>query len=129
MTDQSSPDQITIVYDGDCPFCGAYVRMSRLRASAGQVRLVDARGDDPAVGRARAAGLDLNRGMVVELEGRLYHGDGAMVLLSALSTPRGLFNRLMRAAFRSPRRAAVLYPVLVAGRNLTLRLLGRRPIR
>ena len=117
-----------IVYDGECPFCAAYVRMTRLRASAGPVRLVDARSGAPEVAEARAAGLDLDRGMVVKLDGRLYHGDGAMTALALLTTPSGAFNRLMRALFRRPALARVLYPPMVAGRNLTLRLLGRRPI-
>ena len=117
-----------IVFDGDCPFCAAYVRMTRLRASAGPVRLVDAREGGPEVEEARAAGLDLDRGMVVKLDGRLYHGDAAMTALALLTTQSGAFNRLMRALFRRPALARVLYPPMVAGRNLTLRLLGRRRI-
>lgn len=117
-----------IIYDGECPFCAAYVRMTRLRDSAGPVRLIDARSDAPEVGEARAAGLDLDRGMVVKLDGRLYHGDAAMTALALLTTPSGGFNRLMRSLFRRPTLARVLYPPMVAGRNMTLRLLGRRPI-
>ncbi|MFM2355020.1 MAG: hypothetical protein RLZZ528_756 [Pseudomonadota bacterium] len=119
---------IDIVYDGECPFCSAYVRMTRLRDGLGQVRLIDARGDDPLAVALRASGIDLDRGMVVRLDGQVHHGDAAMVLLSALSTGSGAFNALMRQLFRSPARARLLYPVLVTGRNLTLRLLGRRKI-
>ncbi len=121
-------DGITILYDGECPFCSAYIRLTRLRASVGPVRLVNARSDDPLVAEARIAGLDLNRGMVVKLDGQLHHGDAAMVLLATLSTGSGVVNSLMRWAFRTPNRARLLYPLLVTGRNLTLRLLGRRPI-
>ena len=129
MTQHSSPATgPVIVYDGECPFCAAYVRMTRLRASAGPVRLVDARSDAPEVAEAREAGLDLDRGMVVKLDGRLYHGDAAMTALALLTTPSGAFNRAMRALFRRPALARVLYPPMVAGRRLTLRLLGRRPI-
>jgi predicted DCC family thiol-disulfide oxidoreductase YuxK len=117
-----------VIYDGECPFCAAYVRMTRLRESAGPVRLVDARSGAPEVAEARAAGLDLDRGMVVKLDGRLYHGDAAMTALALLTTPSGAFNRLMRTLFRRPALARVLYPPMVAGRKLTLRLLGRRPI-
>jgi hypothetical protein len=34
----------------------------------------------------------------------------------------------MRGAFRRPALSRVIYPPLVAGRNLTLRLLGRRKL-
>lgn len=119
---------VTIVYDGECPFCSAYVRMLRLREAAGPVRLVDARSDDPAVAEMTAAGFDLDRGMAAKIGGALYYGDECMHALSLLTTPSGLFNRAMRAAFSRPRLARALYPPLVAGRNLTLRLLGRRKI-
>lgn len=119
---------LTVVYDGECPFCVAYVRMTRLRAAAGRVELVNARTPHPVVDEARAAGLDLDVGMVVKAGGQLYHGDAAMTLLAGLTTPSGLFNRVTAWAFRNPARARLIYPPMVAGRNLTLRILGRRKL-
>jgi predicted DCC family thiol-disulfide oxidoreductase YuxK len=118
-----------IVYDGECPFCAAYVRMVRLRTAVGPVTMVDARtGSHPVMAKISAAGLDLDAGMVVALHGQLYHGDAALTVLASLTTPSGLFNRLSGWLFRSPARARVIYPPMVAGRNLTLRLLGRRKL-
>jgi len=132
MTDVPEPPDLTpdltIIYDGDCPFCAAYVRMTRLRTAAGRVALVNARDGGPVVDEARVEGLDLDAGMVVEAGGRLYHGDAAMTLLAGLTTPSGAFNRVTAWAFRSPSRARLIYPPLVAGRNLTLRILGRRKL-
>ena len=103
--------------------------MTRLCDSAGPVTMVDARtADHPVMGEIRAAGLDIDRGMVVKLDGQLHHGDAAMTALALMTTPSGGFNRMMRALFRRPGLARVIYPPMVAGRNLTLRLLGRRPI-
>jgi predicted DCC family thiol-disulfide oxidoreductase YuxK len=119
---------LVIVYDGQCPFCSAYVRLLRLRESAGPVRLVDARGDDPAVRTVRALGVDLDAGMVVTYAGATYHGDRAMHLLALLSTRSGLLNRTLGRLFRSDRAARVFYPMLAAGRSATLRLLGRTRI-
>ena len=60
---------------------------------------------------------------------RSFFGDGAVHLLATLSSEKGgLFDRMQRAAFANPRRAARLYPVLAAGRRLFLRLVGRKPI-
>jgi predicted DCC family thiol-disulfide oxidoreductase YuxK len=132
MTDVPEPPDLTpdltIIYDGDCPFCAAYVRMTRLRAAAGRVALVNARDGGPVVDEARVEGLDLDAGMVVKAGGRLYHGDAAMTLLAGLTTPSGAFNRVTAWAFRSPSRARLIYPPMVAGRNLTLRILGRRKL-
>ncbi|MEE4121112.1 MAG: DUF393 domain-containing protein [Paracoccaceae bacterium] len=121
-------DTLTIIYDGECPFCSSYVRMARLREAVGRVDLVDARSEDPRVAEAQGAGLDLDDGMVVVWRGERHHGAEAMHLIAVLSGAGGLGNRLQRRLFRSPRLAAALYPPLVRGRRLWLRLAGRRPI-
>lgn len=117
-------DALEIYYDGECPFCSAYVRMLNLRRAVGRVELIDARSGDPKVARLLRAGLDLDEGMAVRHGGRLFHGADAVQLLSALSD-RGV----MQVLLRSPRRAAILYPALRAGRRLTLRLMNRRGLR
>ncbi|WP_299204418.1 DCC1-like thiol-disulfide oxidoreductase family protein [uncultured Tateyamaria sp.] len=122
------PDQIRIIYDGDCPFCSAYVKLVRLREVVGTIELIDARSDHEVIDRINAAGLDLDRGMVVEMGGQLQHGDAAMTTLAMMTTQSGVFNRIMRLMFSRPAIARILYPPLVAGRALTLRLLGRRKI-
>ncbi|WP_299554757.1 DCC1-like thiol-disulfide oxidoreductase family protein [uncultured Tateyamaria sp.] len=122
------PDPVRIVYDGDCPFCSAYIRMVRLRDTVGDVELVDARSDHEVIDRISTAGLDLDQGMVVEMSGQLHCGDAAMTSLAMMTTQSGAFNRIMRLMFSRPAIARLVYPPLVAGRALTLRLLGRRKI-
>lgn len=108
--------RLRVVYDGDCPFCARYVALMRLREGH-EVRLVDAR-REPEV--AAAYGLDLNAGMIVDLDGAVHHGAAAVALLSRLSRRPG--------PLASDRLARVVYPLMRAGRALALRLLGRRPI-
>jgi len=129
MAAQSEQPEVLIVYDGQCPFCSRYVKLVRLRESLGQVRLVNAREGGPLVDELRRAGLDLDEGMALKLDGRLYHGHDCIHMLALLSTPSSAFNRLNAALFRSPRAARLLYPVLRTGRNAALRLLGRSKIR
>lgn len=117
-------ERLEIVYDGQCPFCTAYTRMLNLRRAVGEIELIDARSGDPRVAALRREGVDLDQGMAVRHGDRLYHGAEAVQLLAALSAPGGV----MRALLKSPRRAAAIYPLLRAGRRLTLRLLGRPPI-
>lgn len=126
---EAAKNGLQIVYDGECPFCSAYVKLLRLRAAIGPVELIDARGHHPILQEIRQAGLDLDEGMVVKTGGQLYHGGDCLHVLAMLSTRAGVFNRLIGAIFRSPRLSRALYPSLRAGRNAALRLLGRRPIR
>ncbi len=117
-----------ILYDGECPFCNSYVALLRLREAIGPVRILNAREGGPEFELARAAGLDLDEGMVLHFQRRLFHGDECIQVLALLSEPRGLLRRSMSWVFRSPRRAKWLYPWLRAGRNVTLRLLGKKKI-
>ncbi len=119
----SAPDA-TLFYDGDCPFCSRYVRLLKLREALGGLALVDARQGGPEVARI-AAEWDLDEGMALVIGGRVYHGADCIHRLALMSTGSGLFNRLNAAVFRSATLSRLLYPVLRAGRNATLRLLGR----
>lgn len=122
-------DGAVLVYDGECPFCSRYVALVRLRETLGRVRLVNAREGGPVVQHLVDEGYDLDDGMVLIWQNRIYHGDACIHMLALLSTPSGAFNRINAALFRSERVARLLYPVLRTGRNATLRLLGRRKMR
>lgn len=129
MSDASKPEAaLTVVYDGECPFCSNYVRLMALRRTVGTVALVDARDGGPVIEDLTRRGYDLNHGMVVRFGATLYYGADALVLLSTLSEDRGAFGRSLSRLLRSPARARLLYPVMKLGRRATLALLGRRLI-
>lgn len=113
---------LRIVYDGDCPFCSRYVRLVRLRENF-VVDLVDAR-QYPEL--AQSYGLDLNEGMIADLDGSVHHGAEAVWLLSTLSSQSGFVNRWMATVFSTKLLARIAYPAMRCGRNLTLGILGRK---
>lgn len=117
-----------LLYDGECPFCSAYVSMLRLRDAIGPVRMIDAREGGPELEELRAEGLSIDRGMALKLDDQIYHGQDCIHRLALLTTPSGAFNRLNAFVFRSRMRSRVLYPVLRTGRNTVIRLLGVRAI-
>ena len=117
-----------LFYDSECPFCSRYARYVRLREAVGRLTIMSLREDDPRVHEVVARGFDLDEGMVLKLGDSYYHGDDCIHMLAVLSSRSTLFNRINAQVFRSKRRARLLYPVLRAGRNLTLALLGRRKI-
>jgi len=107
---------LRIIYDGECPFCSRYAAYQRLREEY-TLHLVDARAEPELAG---SYGLDLNEGMIIDLDGRVYYGADAVCLLSQLSQRPG--------PLRHERVARALYPLLRFGRNMTLKILGRKPI-
>lgn len=121
-------ETIRILYDGDCPFCTRFVKLLRLRENL-RVELVNARENSAHRDAATAKGYDLDHGMLVTYGGQDYYADAAITILSVLATPSGAINRLSAAAFRSPGRARVIYPVLAFFRRMTVLGLGRGLIR
>lgn len=115
-----------LLYDGDCPFCAAYVRMQRLRAAGVNLVLHDARDEPELVASFAREGLDINEGMILRLGGSTYFGGDVLHMLALLTGPTGIANRAMARIFSHRKSARLLYPLLRAGRNMTLRILGRQ---
>ena len=120
---------IVVVYDGQCIFCQSYIKLMRLRASAGRVLLLDARQRNIA-GQVKAAlNLDLDDGMLVLYGDLAYWGADAMHILGTLTSTSDLWNAATAFVFRRRWLARLLYPPLKIGRSLALILLGRPRIR
>ena len=118
---------VIVVYDEQCPFCSAYVKLLHLKEQH-TVELVNARGEHAVLVEVDQQGLDLDEGMVVKLGEQWFHGADAMQRLALLSSDNGLLRRFSSWVFASPGRSRVLYPGLRAGRNAVLRLLGRQKV-
>ncbi|MDT4825577.1 hypothetical protein FQZ97_588660 [compost metagenome] len=116
---------LTIYYDGDCPFCQRYTDLLKLQHSAGPVELVSVRESPALAGELKAAGFDLDSGMVIDHDGQRLGGAAAMARLSQLMAPGGWFKRLNAVAFGSPYLGSLVYPLLRAGRSASLLALGR----
>jgi len=114
---------LRIVYDGDCPFCSRYVRLLRLRENF-DVKLIDARAHPED---AQGYGLNLNEGMIADIDGEVHHGSDAVWMLSMLSSRSDAMNRMFAGLFSSRAVTRILYPFMRLGRRVALFSLGRRP--
>jgi predicted DCC family thiol-disulfide oxidoreductase YuxK len=129
MASEPENTGITIVYDGECPFCSRYVAMARLRELSGSVDLINAReSNHPVVSDVKKRGYDLDDGMVAIYRGQYFHGADCVHLVAGLTSDSGLFNRVNSLVFRSKSVSRFLYPFMRAGRNFTLTLLGREKL-
>ena len=115
-----------VVYDGECPFCARFAAWQRLKDSVGPVSLQNARVESDLVSTLWAEGFDLNEGMVLIWNDQVFFGDDCVNRLALLSSASGLFNKLNATLFSSSRVSALMYPILRAGRNTVLKLLGRK---
>lgn len=115
-----------LIYDGDCPVCKSVAHAIAIRKQYGTMSLVDARADPghPACHRANAEGLDLDDGMVIFADGRVYHGAGAFSFLATFGEPAHLSTRIGKALNRSAGASVFIYAILRGLRNILLRLRG-----
>lgn len=102
-------DAVRIVYDGECPFCSAYVKLRRARKRLGRIELINAREDPELNRRLLMAGANLDEGMAVIMGDQIFLGGAAMSLIEGWEARR-------------------IYPWLRRGRNLVLAILGRKTI-
>lgn len=120
--------RLSIIYDGECPFCANFVKLYAIRKKVAEVELIDARERPLLVRELRSRRMDVNDGMVVIWQGHYYFGAAGMHLLSLLGMESGIFAMLNQFLFRNRRMAGIVYPVLATGRRVTLSLLRRKPI-
>lgn len=71
---------------------------------------------------------DLNDGMLFVEGGKVYHGAEAVHALALVTSGVGWFNKINGAIFRSKSLSSALYPLLKAGRRLTLFVRGKKSI-
>ena len=116
-----------LVYDGECPFCSNYSRLVDVRNVVGELVLVNAREGGPLVEEIKALPYDLNKGMVLKMNGRYYTGDDALHTLALLPGKKSTFNVFNHLFFGSRAIAWLVYPLLKLGRRLTL-IIKRVPL-
>lgn len=115
---------VTIVYDGQCPFCANYVRQLRLKMAVGTVNLYDARAHSWVVEELAKSDIKLDEGMYVQVGKEKYCGADAIWVLASMSSKVDLFNRINFFMFSSKRISRFLYPIMRSIRNVTLFLIG-----
>ena len=120
---------VSIFYDGECPFCRFYVRAVRLRETVGEFRLVDLRKDAKARQTFQSRGYNLDKGFIVQINNEVYFGPEGIHILALMTSPIGFFNRLCSLIFAHRALAVVFYPILAFGRSVTLLALGVSSLR
>ncbi len=119
---------IYLIYDGQCPLCNSAAKALKIRKSAGSLQLINARENHPIMQEIYQAKLDIDKCMVVKLNGKLYHGADAQHVLALIGTNNDFINRLNVCLFRSKYISTALYPILRMMRNILLHIKGIPPV-
>lgn len=120
--------KITLVYDGDCPFCARYAALLRFKKAAGDVTMINAREHPEVVSELQSKGINIDKGMALTVDDRIYHGSDALHQVALMSSRSTLFNQFTAAVFKSKVLSKIFYPVLKAARRVALFVTGHGKI-
>lgn len=116
--------KIEVLYDDQCPVCHNYCTRVEMKDAKDKLVLVDARKDGALLDEVTKQGLDIDQGMVVKVDGKLFYGAEAMREIVKLKKA-GAMERFL---FNGPKLAAAVYGGCKGVRNVLLKLLGIKKI-
>ena len=114
----------TLVYDGGCPFCRHFAQRSELLGGVPDLVIRDGRSDHELRTNLRQRGYNISNGAVLMNGDQIWHGSEAIAMLCKQLTPTDPLLRLLHGLFSDTRRANLLYPGLLAARQIALGLKG-----
>lgn len=120
--------KIRVVYDKQCPVCSLYCELAQQNADAGLLELVDARDSSRLMEEITRRGLDIDEGMVTEINGELHYGSEGIRQLALAPMGKSFFYRINRMLFSQEKVARILYAGLKSARRVLLKLMGIRRI-
>ena len=125
----SDKTNVTIIYDGECPFCSQYVQFVNIKNNPDYVvRMKNAREHKILASSYKQSEFDLNDGMIVIINDQLYYGSDAVHAMAMLASSDTLARKINFFIFRHKTLSYILYPLMKAVRTLTLKIMGRKKI-
>lgn len=120
----ASPAGPVLVFDGGCPFCRHFARLSELRSGIPGLQIRDGRSDHALRRQLAQGGYRLAEGAVLLVGDQVLHGADAIQWLCARMTPSAALLQLLTPLLATPPRARRLYPLLLLARRAALALRG-----
>ncbi|MGB1022829.1 MAG: hypothetical protein ACPGXW_08455, partial [Synechococcus sp.] len=113
-----------LVYDGGCPFCRHFALRSELLGGIPDLMIRDGRSDHELRAMLRTRGYNISNGAVLMDGEQIWHGSEAITMLCRNLTPSDPLLRILHGVFSDTRRANLLYPGLLAARQIALGVKG-----
>ncbi|MDD3500004.1 MAG: DCC1-like thiol-disulfide oxidoreductase family protein [Sulfurovum sp.] len=115
---------LTLYYDKECPFCNRYACFLELKKSH-ELHLINARASLQEI-RTQCPHLDINDGIIIEVDGRCLQGTEALAYLDAIIIRNTLFGRLHRIWGFAPWLTLPLYRTIKLFRKIALFFMGKK---
>ena len=115
-----------LLYDGDCPFCSNYVQLMQLRKTIGPLDVLNMREHPDPGGAFRARGYDLNEGMLLQWDGKIYWAPTASTGWPCSAPVATCSTRSTPPSSASPACPKRCIPSCAPACNLGLTLMGKR---
>lgn len=119
-------NEITVYYDGECPFCHRYVDFLQLKQHY-TLSLKDARGHLEEI-QHHCKGMDINEGLIVITHAnKSLQGAAALKYLDGCLSKSRFIDKLHAFWSLHPAVTLTLYRIIKSVRTLLLYLMGRDP--
>lgn len=116
--------KLILYYDKECPFCNRYAKFLVLKERY-ELYLCNARDSVENI-RTQCPDLDINDGMIIEIEGRCLQGTEALAYLDRIITRSSLLAKLHQVWSLSPLVTRSLYNLIKVFRKVVLFLLRKK---
>lgn len=121
MNIQNLEKTVWLVYDGECPICKPAANAFQIKQAVGKLEIIDKRtSNHPLLQELKDKGINLEKGMVLKMDGNIYQGADALHITALIGTRSGFFNRASALLFRSRRVTYLIYPYLRMVRKIAL---------
>lgn len=118
--------KIKLFYDRDCPFCKEYSNYVELRKEY-DIQLINARDSIEEIIDFRKDGFDINNGMIVEYENKIYQGADAIKLINEFISKKKKADRLLSWFVKTAIFKSYVYPIILKIRKILLKAMSRDP--
>ena len=116
---------LTLVYDGDCPFCSAFAQRAELKGGLPDLDIRDGRTDHALRADLAKRGYRLANGAMLLEHDRVWHGSAAIAELHRRMQPSDALLQVLQGLFQQDDRARQIYPLLLLARRIALAARGR----
>jgi|TARA_R110002050_G_scaffold167325_2_gene298001 predicted DCC family thiol-disulfide oxidoreductase YuxK len=110
---------VNLYFDKECPFCNYYANYNLVKTNH-NLNLYNAREYPQKIKLLREKGFDINNGIIIEVDEKIFQGSNAVKQLNKLSTKE---VKVLNTKFFS----VFLYPIIKSIRKVVLFILNKNP--